>query len=163
MAVGQAELLARARSSASVKACSVPAMHSARTTDASLPDRVTMPLQQILDADLLVGRQEHGRAGLRAMPFLPGLGPDGAHLVRAAACPCRSARRRHRSSSSSPSTPAACARRHSSRRARRPTTGRSGRRPWPAYRTAALPRARRWRGERKRRWRSRMVRRHEVG
>ena len=27
----------------SVKACSVPAMHSASTTDASLPDKVTMP------------------------------------------------------------------------------------------------------------------------
>src|SRR6476469_8952537 len=28
----------------SVKDCSVPAMHSARTTDASFPDKVTMPL-----------------------------------------------------------------------------------------------------------------------
>ena len=30
----------------SVKACSVPEMHSARTTDASLPDKVTMPFSK---------------------------------------------------------------------------------------------------------------------
>ena len=38
-------------------------------------------VQQIFDADLLVRRQEHGRAGGGAMPFLPGLGPHRAHLA----------------------------------------------------------------------------------
>ena len=41
------------------------------------------PVQQVLDADLLAGRKEHGRTRLRAMPFLPGLRPHRAHLVEA--------------------------------------------------------------------------------
>ena len=40
-----------------------------------------MPLRQILDADLLVGTEEHGRSGLGTVPFLPGLRANRAHLV----------------------------------------------------------------------------------
>ena len=38
-------------------------------------------VQQVADAHLLARRQEHGRAGLVAVPALPGLGPHRAHPV----------------------------------------------------------------------------------
>ena len=39
-------------------------------------------VQQVFHTDLLVRGQEHGRPGSRAVPFFPGLGPDGDDLVK---------------------------------------------------------------------------------